>query len=72
MNVGHGKEPEEESGGGARVSQLRDMQMHGLVVKNSTDQFVMEEWILKVKVFSGPALEDASKNCPIICSIGVN
>ena len=66
MNVGHG--------GGARVSQLRDMQMHGLLVKNPTDQFVMEEWIMKVKLkfFSGPALEDATKNCLIICSIGVN
>ena len=43
---------------------------NGLLVKNPTDQFVMEEWILKVKT-SNPALEDASKNCLIIRSISV-
>ena len=29
---------------------------NGLLVKNPTDQFVTEEWMLKVKVFSSPAL----------------
>ena len=60
MNVGQGEEP----GRGAPPLYNSWGHANDLLVKDPTDQFVMGEWILKVKAFSSPALEDASKKLP--------